>query len=125
MNKIISVAVIAAFFSACQTTTLVNINTNVPGAQVVLDGKIIGATPINDYKVKNSAGKKYQVIIEKEGYEPVQRNLQTETKTANQVAVVIGYAFGILILPAFLMLNALWMEGPVPDQYFILEKSGS
>jgi hypothetical protein len=123
MNKIISIVLLTAFFSACQTTTLVNINTNVPGAQVVLDGKILGATPITEIKIKNSVGKNYRVIIEKEGYETLQRTLQTETKTAAVTAVVVGYVFSWALLPMLLWINGLWMEGPVPDQYFVLTKA--
>ncbi|MDR2159165.1 MAG: PEGA domain-containing protein [Treponema sp.] len=123
MKRIMSIIVIAALLSACQTTTRVNINTNVPGAQVVLDGKVLGATPITGVKIKNSSGKSYSIIIEKEGYETLHRSLQKETKTGNATAVVIGYVFSWAILPMLLWINGLWTEGPVPDQYFVLEKS--
>jgi hypothetical protein len=123
MNKIVSIVLLAAFLSACKTTTHVNITTNAPGAQVVLNGKMLGITPITDVKVKNSSGQSYNVIIEKEGYKTLYRKLETETKTANATAVVIGYIFSWAILPALLCINALWMEGPVPDQYFVLEEA--
>jgi hypothetical protein len=112
-----------AFFSACATTR-VNINTNVPGAQVTVDGKTLGATPIFEAKIKNSTGKTYQVIIEKEGYETMRGVLQKETKSANAAAVVVGYALCWLVLPMLLWINGAWMEGPVPDQYFVLTESG-
>jgi hypothetical protein len=121
MEKAISILLIALMLAGCQTTTLVNINTNVPDAMVIVDGKIIGTTPIQETPVKNSSGKRYHVIIQKEGYEIYQGALTTETKTANATATVIGYALGILILPLFLCINALWMEGPQENQYFILK----
>jgi uncharacterized protein YcfL len=123
MEKLVSVLLIAIMLAGCQTTTKVNINTNVPGASVVVNGRMIGDTPIQQVKIKNSSGKGYQVIIEKEGYETFQGRLTTETKSANVVAVGIGYAFCWLILPMFLYINALWVEGPQPDQYFMLKEA--
>lgn len=122
MEKTISALLIAIMLAGCQTTTFVNINTNVPDALVVVDGKVAGTTPIQELPVKNSSGRRYQVIIQKEGYETYQGALNTETKTANATAAGIGYIFGILILPLFLCINALWVEGPQPDQYFILKE---
>jgi hypothetical protein len=124
VNRIIGILLIVAFFSGCQTTTLVNINTNVPGAQVVLDGKVLGTTPITGVKIKNSPSRNYRVVIEKEGYETLQRTLQKETKTAAATAVVVGYVLSWLILPMLLWINGIWIEGPVPDQYFVLTESG-
>jgi hypothetical protein len=123
MSKITGIILIAAFLAACQTTTRVNINTNVPGAQVTLDGKNLGSTPVTGVKVRNSSGKTYNVVIEKEGYETLRRNLQKETKTANATAVVIGYVLSWAILPMLLWINGIWIEGPAPDQYFVLEKA--
>jgi hypothetical protein len=90
---------------------------------VVVNGRMIGNTPIEQVKIKNSSGKGYRVIIEKEGYETFQGRLATETKTANAVAVGAGYIFSWLLLPALLLVNALWIEGPQPDQYFILNEA--
>ncbi|MDR3191934.1 MAG: PEGA domain-containing protein [Treponema sp.] len=123
MGKAVSALLIAMMITGCQTTTKVNINTNVPGASVVVDGRIIGNTPIQQVKIKNSSGRSYQVIIEKEGYETFRGKLATETKTANAVAAGVGYVFSWLLLPMFLYINALWIEGPQPDQYFILKEA--
>jgi predicted S18 family serine protease len=123
MSKIISIILIAAFLAACQTTTKVNINTNVPGAQVTLNGQSLGTTPITKVKVKNGTGKSYGVVIEKEGYETLQRNLKVETKTANATAVIVGYVLSFAVLPLLLCINGLWIDGPAPDQYFVLEKA--
>jgi hypothetical protein len=120
MKKIIGMILIAAFLSACQTTTRVSINTNVPGARVVLNGQDLGTTPVAGVKVKNSSGKTYNVVIEKEGYETLQRSLQKETKTANATAVIIGYVFSWALLPMLLWINGAWIDGPAPDHYFVL-----
>jgi hypothetical protein len=122
MRKIASLLLVVMALTACQTTTRVNINTNVPGASVVVNGKMLGSTPVQRVKIKNSSGSGYQVIIEKEGYETFRGRLATETKTANAVAVGVGYVFSWLLLPLFLCINALWIEGPQPEQYFVLNE---
>jgi hypothetical protein len=124
MEKAVSLLMII-MLAGCKTITLVNIDTNVPDALVVIEGKVIGNTPLREVPIKNSSGKRYPVIIQKEGYETFQGALTTETKPAAATAVGIGYIFGILILPLLLCINGLWMEGPQPDQYFILEKENS
>jgi hypothetical protein len=123
MEKALGVLLIALVLAGCQTTTMVNINTNVPDAQVVVDGKIIGTTPIERVPIKNSSGRTYPVIIEKEGYEIYRGSLATETKAANATAVVVGYIFFPLILPLLLCINALWIDGPQSDQYFVLQEA--
>ncbi|WP_169313405.1 PEGA domain-containing protein [Treponema primitia] len=123
MKKLICLLLILAIFTGCQTTTLVNINTNIPDARVTIDGKTVGSTPITKTKIKNSVDKKYRIVIEKEGYETLQRTLHTETKKANAAAVVVGYVFCWALIPMLLWINAAWLEGPVPDQYFILTES--
>jgi len=116
---------IGALLSGCATanaTTKVNINTNVDGAKVVVDGRILGQTPINSVEIKNSSGaRNYPVIIEKEGYKIYHGNLEQEDKMGAIVAVIIGYSFCWLLLPALLLFNAQYVRGPVPDQYFYLE----
>jgi hypothetical protein len=90
---------------------------------VILNGKVVGTTPITGLEVKNSVSTSYRVVIEKEGYETLQKHLQRETKTANVTAVVIGYIFSWALLPMLLWINGLWIEGPVPDQYFVLTET--
>jgi hypothetical protein len=109
-------------FLGCQTTSTINITTNVPDAFVVLDGKPIGNTPLTKIKVKNNSGNSYPIIIQKEGYETLQRTLQSETKWGSAVGAYMGYAFCWLLLPLPLLLNAKWINGPVKDHYFILEE---
>ncbi|MDR0449984.1 MAG: PEGA domain-containing protein [Treponema sp.] len=123
MEKVISLLLIAVMLAGCQTTTKVNINTNVPDASVTVDGRLIGNTPLQKVKIKNSSGKSYRIIIEKEGYETFRGALATEIKSANAVAIGVGYVFSWLLLPMFLWINALWIEGPQPNQYFILEEA--
>jgi hypothetical protein len=120
--KNLIVLLIAICFLGCQTTTKVNINANVPDASVVLDGVPVGKTPLTNITVKNNAGRAYPIIIEKDGYETLQRTLTSETKMANAVATYIGYAFCWLILPLPLLINLQWVNGPVENQYFVLQE---
>ena len=123
MKKFIGLLLIAVMLLSCATSTQVNINTNVPDANVVLDGKQIGKTPIKSVKIKNKASRSYQVIIEKEGYKTYTGYLNKEDKPAAMVAVAIGYIFIWAILPALLLLYIPAIQGPVPDQYFVLEEA--
>jgi hypothetical protein len=125
MEKAVSILLIAIILAGCQTTTQVNINTNVPDASVVVAGQPVGNTPVNQVKIKNSSGKTYPVVIQKEGYETFRGVLTTETKTANATAVVIGYVLSPLILPMLLWINGLWIDGPQENQYFVLKEEAA
>jgi len=122
MKKFIALLLAGIILSSCATTT-VNIGTNADGATVIVDGRIRGQSPINPIKLKNSSGKQYEVIIEKEGYKTFQGNLKKEDNMPAVIAVVVGYSFCWLLLPALLLINAQYMEKPVEDQYFLLEKA--
>lgn len=103
---------LAAVLAGCTMTTKITIETDVPGAQVNLDGNIIGVTPIQNYKVKNRIGKEYPVLLTKEGYKPIHSRLKTEIKTAS----VVGAA--LILIPI------IWVEGPQRLQYFTMETEG-
>jgi len=123
MKKLISLLLIWILLSGCaSTTTNVNINTNVGGARVTIDGKEIGQTPINSVKLKNTSGKDYQITIEKEGYKTYEGVLRKEENESALTAVIIGFIFIWLLFPALLLINAKYLEKPLKYQYFILEK---
>jgi len=121
MKKIIGLLLIGIMLAGCATTK-VNINTNVDGARVIVDGRLLGQTPIISTKIKNNTGNNYPIIIEKEGYKTYRGNLYREDKMGAIVATTIGYIFAFpFILPLLLCINGLYINGPVADQYFILE----
>jgi hypothetical protein len=122
MKKITGLILVGTLLLGCATTN-VNINTNVPGANVIVDGVALGQTPINSVKIRNTSGRSHQIIIEKEGYETYLGVLRKEDKTGAIAAVIIGYSFSWLLLPALLLINLKYISGPVPDQYFILVES--
>jgi hypothetical protein len=121
MNRIIGLLLIGILLAGCATTN-VNIGANVDGAKVVVDGKVVGSTPVNSIKLKNSAGKTYPIVIEKEGYKTFQGALKTEANAPAITAIIIGYTFFWLLLPALLLINLQYTDKPVADQYFVLEK---
>ena len=121
MNKFIALLLVGIILTGCASTK-VTINTNVPDARVIVDGKVLGQTPINKVKIKNTSGRYQSVVIEKEGYKTYQGNLKKEDKGGAQAAVIAGYCLAILILPLFLLIYSKYISGPVPDQYFVLEK---
>ncbi|MDR2019379.1 MAG: PEGA domain-containing protein [Treponema sp.] len=99
---------VSVFLAGCTMTTKISIETDVPGVQVNLDGKIIGVTPIQDYKVKNRILKEYPVLLTKEGYKPTHTKLKTETKLASLVGACL------------ILVPLIWVEGPQKLQYFVM-----
>jgi hypothetical protein len=105
--KITALFLAAALLGSCSMTTKITIETSEPGALVNLDGKIIGTTPIINYKVKNRFGKEYPVLIRKDGCEDYYGRLKTEQKLASLVG-------SIFLVPI------LFLDGPQKLQYFKL-----
>lgn len=103
--------IVSAIFMGCSTTTRVFIDSFPTNAQVVMDGKVIGNTPIRNYRIKNRIGKEYFIVLTKEGYEPLQATLKTEIKAASFIGAAL---FGDIPL--------VWFEGPQKGQYFILRE---
>jgi len=119
MSKFIAVILLSIFLFSCATTD-VSFNTNVEGAKIIVDGKVLGETPLK-VEMKNNSGANYQVIVEKEGYQTFRGNLKKEDKMGAIAALYIGYSFIFLLLPALLIINAKYISGPVEEQYFYLE----
>ncbi|QQO09167.1 PEGA domain-containing protein [Breznakiella homolactica] len=99
--------------AGCSTSTKVTIDSSPQGAQVILDGKVIGDTPIYDYKISNRLGRVYSVVLQKEGHQTLHTKLKTETKAASVVGAVL------------LLVPVIWVEGPQENQYFLLPEEKS
>ena len=111
MEKIgkIALLVLAVFFIVgCSTSTMVTIDSSPPGAEVILNGQVIGTTPIKDYEISNGIGKQYPIILRKEGYPLMEAKLKTEVKPIN----IVGAIF-LMYIPI------IWLEGPQEGQYFV------
>ena len=121
MKRIIGSLLLVTLLLSCATSK-VNITSNVEGANIILDGKPLGQTPIYSATVPNVSGRSYEVVIEKEGYQPYRGFLRKESNTPALVAVIVGYSLIVFILPALLLFNYQYLERPVENQYFILEE---
>lgn len=95
-------------WTGCVTSTKVSIYTDVEGADVFIDNKKIGQTPIIKYKMKNIAWEDEVIIIRKEGYEEVNRYMYKEIKWWNAIT---GY---------FFLIPLIWSYGPKPEQHYLL-----
>ncbi len=89
--------------------------TNVPGAEVSLDGIPAGVTPFQ-LKMSNRFWIDPVVLVKKVGYKVLQTQVVKEIKIFN---VVTGY--GLSLFTWFIPL--LWSNGPKGYQYYVLIQS--
>jgi hypothetical protein len=75
LKKLVAVLLLTLFTSACahQAAFL----SEPAGATVSVDGQPIGVTPCR-YDYKLSSGSRYEVTVEKEGYEKIQHSVQAD-----------------------------------------------
>lgn len=109
-RTLIALITIMAFVTM-SCSTLVRIETDIPGAEVRINNKEIGKTPL-ETKLSNDAFKTYRVEIAKEGYDTLHTDLDKEVKAGNLIA-------GLIIIWPLL----LWCYGPAPYQHFDLDKN--
>lgn len=76
MKKIIALLILGLFLSGCAANQAAFIS-EPPGAQVMVNGELIGNTPCRlDYHC--DSGTEYKVVIQKEGYEPVTHTFKSD-----------------------------------------------
>jgi|GEM_PF-2349869 len=110
MKKVLWVTLALAlivFLSACSTSVM--IETNVEGAEVSINYRPVGTTPVT-IELSNAFWEEYYVDITKEGFRPIHATLKKEVK----VGPVIGGLLGLGI-------PWLYVWGPSPYQFFVLE----
>jgi hypothetical protein len=90
-------------------TTLVQIESNPPGANVRLEGKDLGKTPLS-VELSDAVWENYNVIFKMAGYRELRVKLAKEIKA------------GALIGGLFFAIPLLWCYGPDENQYFDLQK---
>lgn len=112
MKRAIAGLVLVPFLiTSCVTGTNVTFESNPPGAQVYLDNRPIGRTPVS-HRIGNGFWVDPQIRVELDGYLPVTDRLEKEIKAVNLV-------FGLLLwVPAY-----LWVWGPKSNQYYTLRES--
>lgn len=111
----------AIFFSGCAsivggTSQVVSINSNVKGADVIVNGANVGTTPYNG-PVKR--GKSTTVTIQKTGYDSKTITLNTEIESIFWGNIIIG---GVLGSTTDLSTGAMYKYAPATLQ-IDLEKS--
>ncbi len=93
-------------FQSCATimhgsSQKITITSNPSGAKIILDGEIMGITPLNLHLKK----KKHLLRIEKEGYNPLEIKIKREGTSKNGLTVagdfIAGGALGYLIFSMF------------------------
>ena len=105
---ILLVAIMTLGLVGCVSSTDVTFNTDVDGADIYIDGELIGTTPTT-IELSNAVWEDPDIVIRKTGYKDIRTNLRKEIKGPNVV-------FGLL-------LNTwawLWVYGPKENQSFIL-----
>lgn len=114
VNKLITFFVILSILivSGCSTMTSVTFRSNVDGATVIVDGVTLGKTPFT-VEMSNLITNPYYATIIKEGYQPLKTKIVKEPKIFNIVT-------GVVLSPVTFFIPLLWIEGPMPNQYFTL-----
>jgi hypothetical protein len=92
MKKLIALTMVSFILFGCASTTL--IKSNPPGAQLQVDGQIVGETP-HFYTDKAVAGKMKTVTLKKDGYKDFNGYIEREKLS---VPALIG---GIFLLVPF------------------------
>lgn len=105
---VVSILLLISVCSSCVTNTRVQIDSDVQGASVYVEGEYVGETPC-EVKVSNATWKDIDIVLKKDGY----RILKTE---AVKEIKIINLAFGVSIWWPSL----LWCYGPRAHQLFFM-----
>ena len=114
MNKktVITVIILVLFvFTSCVTSTNVTFTTDIPGAEVFIDGESVGETPVT-VSVTNAVWEDQEIIIKKNGIKDLKTSLKKEAKIVN---ILTG-----ILLPVTLYIPLLFCYGPKADQNYLL-----
>lgn len=75
IRKLTTILTLLFLTTACANQAL--FISDPPGARVMIDGEVVGVTPCA-FDYTTSSGSRYDVVIEKNGYEPLQRDMQAD-----------------------------------------------
>ncbi len=117
-KKIVAALLLTLFTSACaQQAAFLS---EPAGAAVFVDGQAIGVTPCR-YDYKLSSGSDYEVVIEKEGYEPIRHHVKADD--VDREARKTWMAAGVVWSP--LWLGTLFTKKLKESYAFVMKKAVS
>lgn len=102
---------LATLIAVTGCTTMVTIQSDPPGADIVLNNQKIGKTPFA-VPLSDFAFNSYDVLLKKEGFQDFHGRIAKEPKVG---AIIGGFFFGGIPL--------LWCYGPQPYQTFYLAEN--
>lgn len=76
LKKLTSLMLLLTFTCACAPTRSL-IQSDPPGATVMIDGKEIGMTPVN-YRHNLSSGEQHEITLKHQGFEPVAMTIKAD-----------------------------------------------
>ena len=121
LKKWIALILLTVFTSACaQQAAFLS---EPPGARVLVDGELVGTTPCS-YNYVLSAGSRYEVTLEKEGYQTVRHIVHADEvdRGAREKLVAAG-----MVIPggSALLVGALFTKKLKENYEFVLKQSSA
>jgi len=119
MIKIIAISILGLFLFGCATNQAAFIS-EPPGAQVMVNGEVIGTTPCKlDYHC--DSGTDYEVVIQKDGYEPVTHTFKSDEIDRGERAKWVTASI-ILPMGSPLLLGTLFTKKLKDSYEFVLKE---
>lgn len=117
LKKLTSLIMLVTFACACSPTTAL-IQSEPPGAMVIVDGKEIGPTPVS-YKHNLSTGAEHKIQLQHQGFEPVDMKIKAD-KT-DKSALKRWLAAGVVWSP--LWLGTLFTKKLKESYVFVMKRN--
>ncbi|PNU20427.1 hypothetical protein C2E25_07645 [Geothermobacter hydrogeniphilus] len=117
MKKIIALLVL--FLSGCAANQAAFIS-EPPGAQVIVNGEVIGTTPCK-LEYRCDSGTDYEVVIQKDGYEPVRHTFKSDEIDRGERAKWVTASI-LLPLGSPLLIGALFTKKLKDSYEFVLKQ---
>ncbi len=118
LNKLIAVITLLFLTTACANQAV--FISDPPGAMVMINGEPVGVTPCA-FDYASSSGETYEVVVEKTGFEPLQREMkadETDTSARNS-----WLAAGVIWSPLWL---GTFFTKKLKDSYqFVLKQDAA
>lgn len=119
LKKIVALLILSIFLTGCAANQAAFIS-EPPGAQVMVDGQVIGTTPCKlDYNC--DSGGDYEVVIQKEGFEPITRTFKADEVDKGERAKWVTASI-ILPMGSPLLIGTLFTKKLKDSYEFILKQ---